>query len=215
MTDAIGRLDFKVLIDARFFSPIIVFFIIDFLGGIGKFIGLTASTNIQDADGNIPNLQKGLFVDGVGTVLASLLGTSSLIAFVESAVGIKAGGRTGLVAIVCGVLMALTIMATPLLQWVPAEAAAGVLIYVGYLLLPGSGETRNRSAHRNFDIVVALVMGLVSFLTFSLDKAMAIGFWCYFIQELRAPEPLTSRRNWLGGIAALLTVTIIWQLFES
>jgi AGZA family xanthine/uracil permease-like MFS transporter len=212
MTQAIGRFDFSVVLNPRFWSPIIVFFIIDFLGGIGKFIGLTANTNIQDAEGNVPNLQRGLYVDGAGTILGSFLGTSSLIAFVESAVGIQAGGRTGLTALVCGVLMALSIVVTPLLRWVPAESAAGVLIFVGYLLLPGVGDTKGQSGATRFDVAVALAMGLLSFLTFSLDKAMALGFWAYFLQDLLARDSGSAARWWLGGIAALLTLTIIWQL---
>lgn len=216
MTEAIGRLDVGVVLDARFWSPIIVFFIIDFLGGIGKFIGLTANTNIQDAEGNIPNLTRGLYVDGGGTVLGSLLGTSSLIAFVESSVGIQAGGRTGLTALVCGLLMALSILATPLLRWTPAESAAGVLLYVGYLLLPGTGDKHSgQTVVTRFDVGVAGAMGILSFLTFSLDKALALGFWAYFIQSWVTPQVLISQRLWLGGIAVVLTGTIIWQMLTT
>jgi AGZA family xanthine/uracil permease-like MFS transporter len=114
---SVGHLNLGVMVDPRLWSPIIVFFVIDFLGGIGKFIGLTANTNIQDSDGNVPHLSRALYVDGAGTVLGSLLGTSSLIAFIESAVGIKAGGRTGLTAVVCGVLMAASMAFAPLMHW--------------------------------------------------------------------------------------------------
>lgn len=77
-----------------------------------------------------------MYVDGVGTAGGALLGTSSIITYVESAVGIGMGGRTGIVAIVCGILMLVSLFFTPLISLVPVEATAGILVYVGYLLLP-------------------------------------------------------------------------------
>ena len=103
MFSAMWRLDiFSVIVDPRCLSAILVFFIVDFYGGIGKFIGLTAATNLQSG-GKVRNIEKALYVDGIGTVFGSTLETSSLIAFVESAVGIAAGGRTGVTAIVCAI----------------------------------------------------------------------------------------------------------------
>ena len=211
MTQAAGRLQLSVLFDPRFWSPILVFFVIDFLGGIGKFIGLTANTNIRNAQGEVPNLSRALYVDGFGTVLGSWLGTSSLIAFIESAVGIEAGGRTGLTAVVCGLLMAAGITLTPLMRWVPAQAIAGVLLFVGYLLLPGVGGGGKRIATGRFDVIVSVLMGVVSFVTFGLDKALAIGFWFYFFRSLTDSAASATGRFWLGTIAALLTGTLWWQ----
>jgi adenine/guanine/hypoxanthine permease len=214
MFQAVGALDLSVIFQPNLWSPIMVFFVVDFLGGIGKFIGLTANTNIQDEHGNVPNLQRGLYVDGAGTIAGSLMGTSSLIAFVESAVGIEAGGRTGLTAVVCGFLMAGSLAFAPLLQWVPAEAAAGVLVYVGYLLLPKQPVAAGLPATAVFDISVAAVMGVLSLVTFSLDKAMALGFWAYFIKGL-VTGGKKEEQAWLGGIATVLTFTILWQWWIS
>ncbi len=215
MLQAIGQLHIDVVADPKFWSPILVFFVIDFLGGIGKFIGLTANTNIHDQGGNVPNISRALYVDGGGTILGSLLGTSSLIAFIESAVGIEAGGRTGLTALVCGLLMAASIALAPLMQWVPPQAISGVLLFVGYMLLPGVGGGSTRLKSDRFDVVIALIMGAVSFITFSLDKSLAIGFWFYFFRSLGTKGDSNTRRVWLGSIAGLLTATIIWQMHLS
>jgi AGZA family xanthine/uracil permease-like MFS transporter len=215
MLSAVGKLNLSIALDPRFWSPILVLFVIDFLGGIGKFIGLTANTNIQDAGGNVPHLSRALYVDGAGTVLGSLLGTSSLIAFIESAVGIKAGGRTGLTAVVCGLLMAASIALAPVMQWIPAQAIAGVLLFVGYLLLPGVGGGRVSASSGPFDIGVAVVMGGVAFFTLGLDKALALGFWAYFAKSFTDPSARPRDRFWLGLIAAVLTGTIVWQLFTA
>jgi AGZA family xanthine/uracil permease-like MFS transporter len=208
--EAVGQLELSLLWHPMFWSPILVFFILDFMEGIGVIVGLTSKTTIQDKDGNIPNFGRGLYVDGGGTVLGSLLGTSSLIIFVESAVGIKAGGRTGLTAIICGLLMAASIMFAPIITLVPAEAAAGVLLYVGYLLLPVNVLSAGNDEYDRFDIICSLVMGSIIVFSFSLDKAMAVGFWAYFLRSVWRREA-QSGAYWLGVIAVILTFSIVWQ----
>lgn len=207
-----GKLDFSIFFHSNFWLPVIVFFVLDFFEGIGGFIGMTANTTIQDKDGNIPHMKQGLWVDGFGTIGGSIMGTSSLIIFVESAVGIKAGGRTGLTAVVCAALMLLSAIASyyfaSVLNWFPAQAVAGILVYVGYLLLSSSVESRKKDGLSSFDYGVTLVMGLISLLTFSLDKSLAFGFAAYFVQSLihtRGSKPAW----WLGGIAAAMIAAIV------
>ena len=208
---ALAKLDFSVLANSQFWLPVIVFFVLDFFEGIGEFIGLTSNTTIQDKDGNVPHMKQGLWIDGLGTIGGSLLGTSSLIIFAESAIGIKAGGRTGLTAVVCSLLMMVGAAAgfyfLPILTLVPAEAAAGVLIYAGYLILSSSVESKNAAKLSGFDIGVAAIMGLISFATFSLDKSLVFGFWAYFALSLVRKKPT----YWLGVIAAALTTAIVFS----
>ena len=209
-----AQLDFSVLFHSQFWLPVIVFFVLDFFEGIGEFIGMTSNTTIQDKDGNVPHIKQGLWVDGMGTIGGSIFGTSSLIIFVESAVGIKAGGRTGLTAVVCSLLMMLGVGASfyfaPVLTLVPAEAAAGVLVYVGYLILSSALGFSQKSSISYFDIAVALVMGGISFATFSLDKSLAFGLWAYFALSL---VPAQNRKPswWLAGIAGVLTAAIAFS----
>lgn len=201
-----AKLDFSVFFHSSFWVPVIVFFVLNFFEGIGEFIGLTANTSIQDKDGNVPNMKQALWIDGLGTMGAAVFGTSSLIVFVESAVGIKAGGRTGLTAVVCSLLMILCVFAgfycSDVLAFFPAQAVSGVLVYVGYLIFSGSVDGKNGAA---FDHAVALLMSLISFLTFSLDKPLAFGMWAYFCLSIARKKPSW----WLGGIAAALTAAIL------
>ncbi|MCG8619000.1 MAG: NCS2 family permease, partial [Desulfobacterales bacterium] len=168
MLGAIGEFDlFAIFKDYKLLPVFMVLFLIDFYGSIGKFIGLTASTNLSDEKEGMINIGKALYVDGIGTVGGAFLGTTSIITYVESAIGIHAGGRTGLVAVVCGILMLASILLTPLVGLVPVVATSGVLIYVGYLLLP----IKNWKQHGFgvFDLIVAVAMSSISFATFSLD----------------------------------------------
>ena len=218
MLDAFAQLDWLVIFkDIRVLPVLVVFFVIDYYGSIGKFIGLTKSTNLVDKDGNLPNMVKALYVDGGGTIGGALLGTSSLITYVESAVGIAAGGRTGIVAIVCGILMLCSIVFTPLIGLIPVEATSGVLLYVAWLLLPFnqpptlSGETAFASWKRQLDkidFVTALFMATLSLVTFSLDKAMLAGFLIYTLKSLF----YKGHHNWyLTASTILLIISVASQ----
>jgi AGZA family xanthine/uracil permease-like MFS transporter len=172
---------------------LLVFFLIDFYGGIGKFIGLTASTNLVDKEGNLARIDKAMYVDGFGTTLSGLVGTSSVITYVESAVGISMGGRTGIVAIVCGLLMLCSLAFTPLVGLVPVEATAGVLVYVGGLLIV---NTYKEKLLRNQDFIVMAVMILITCITFNLGEAMAFGFFAYSIIHIRSVVSGKMKPNW-------------------
>ena len=208
------QMDFSIMLQSHFWVPVIVFFVLDFFEGIGGFIGMTANTTIQDKDGNVPNMKEGLWVDGVGTIGGAMFGTSSLIIFVESAVGIKAGGRTGLTAVVCALLMLVGVAASfffaPVLSLVPAQAAAGVLVYVGYLILSGLVQSRKLENVTSFDLVITTIMGIIAFTTFSLDKSLAFGLWAYFVQSL-IPGRGEKPAYWLGIIAAALTTAVAFS----
>ena len=212
---AVGELDFSIFSGVAFLVPVLVFFVLDFFEGVGEFIGLTAHTSIQDPKGNVPHMEKGLYVDGIATTAGSLLGTSSLIIFVESAVGIKAGGRTGLTALTCAGLMAIVAVLgfffSSVLLLVPAAAASGVLVYVGFLLLQSSVAGIRDAGLTAFDLVVSLIMGTAALLTFSLDIPLAFGFWAYFLARMIHPVGGRLPALWLGIIALLLTYVSLYE----
>ena len=215
---AVGQLDFTILAGTSFIVPMLIFFILDFFEGVGEFIGLTTHTSIQDPEGNVPNLERGLYVDGVATAAGSLLGTSSLIIFVESAVGIKAGGRTGLTAVTCAVLMGIVAgigyFFSSALTLIPAAAAAGVLVFVGIVLVTSSVAGMRDGHLGSFDVAVSAAMAILSFATFSMDKPLAFGFAAYFLQALTLPAAQRNSRLWLGAIALLLLFVILFEFIE-
>jgi AGZA family xanthine/uracil permease-like MFS transporter len=182
MFSGIGLLDWWPFSHGATWTVFLVLFLIDFYGSIGKFIGLTAATNLRSREQGVIGLEKAMYVDGIGTMGGALLGTTSVITYVESAIGIHAGGRTGIVAITCGVLMLASLVFTPLVSLVPVVATSGVLVYVGYALFPRDAWLSGEFG--TFDVVVGVLMAIVSFVTFSLDKAMLLGFGAYAVQPL-------------------------------
>jgi AGZA family xanthine/uracil permease-like MFS transporter len=214
ITSEIGQLHIlSVLTNPHFFPVTLTFLIINFFGDVGKFLGLTAAAKTIQVRGKVPNMEKALYTDACGTVLGSLLGTSNLITYVESAVGIATGGRTGITAIVCGILMLASLPFTqPLVGFVPVEATAGVLVYVGWLLLPVEQYRENPGQFGNFDLAVAVAMGVISFVLFDLNIAMLVGFFFYTIREMFKHK----RANvWLIATTLALAVAVALQHLVS
>src|SRR3989344_1770699 len=170
--------DLGIIFNPKIWAVIIVLFILDFYGPIAKFIGLTRNTNIVDSGGNLPRMKEGLAVDGAGTIIGAATGTSNLITYVESAVGIGEGGRTGLVAVVIAILMSLFLFLVPLINLVPVVATTGALLFVGLTLLPKRSELKT---YTWIDIVAVALMVLTTIATFGLDKAMFAGFAAFLV----------------------------------
>ncbi|MCI0552502.1 MAG: hypothetical protein L0287_16250, partial [Anaerolineae bacterium] len=197
--------DWRIIVNPKIWSVILVLFILDFYGSIAKFIGLTRNTSIIDANGDLPHLKEGLIVDGLGTVIGATTGTSNLITFVESAVGIGEGGRTGLVAIVVAVLIASFLLLIPLINLIPVVATTGALLFVGFTLLP------NRDALKEYswvDMIAVALMVIVTIWTFGLAQAMFAGFAAFVV--LFAVQGQWDKLNpYLVGSTVLLLLSII------
>src|SRR3989344_2439610 len=199
MFSALFALDWSIILDPKIWSVILVLFILDFYGSIAKFIGLTRNTSIVDKNGNLPRLKEGLIVDGGGTVIGALTGTSNLITYVESAVGIGEGGRTGLVAVVVAILMSLFLLLIPLINLVPVVATTGALFFIGLMLLPKKQDLKSYS---RTDIIAVLIMIVTTFWTFGLDKAMFAGFATFLVLFI-------IRGKWREVNAYLVASTIL------
>lgn len=198
-------LDFNVILNPKIWSVVLILFILDFYGSIAKFIGLTRNTSIMKPDGTMPQMQEALTVDGLGTILGAGLGTSNLITYVESAVGIGEGARTGLSAVVCAALMASFLILTPLVNLVPVVATTGALFFVGLMLMPKPADLKT---YHWTDIVSVFVMIAVTIWTFGLDKAMFAGF-ATFICGLAISGRFKQINVYLVISTALLLTSLI------
>ena len=180
MLVGIGALDLGVIVDPRMLSVILILFLIDFYGSIAKFVGLSLNTSLV-VNGQLPQLKNALLIDGAATVFGSTIGTSSIIVYVESAVGIGAGGRTGLTAVTCGILMLGCFALSHVLGVVPIVATTGALAFVGIKLFPSLRELRTFSA---VDNIALILMPLAVIGTFAIDRAMLVGFSVYALNDL-------------------------------
>ena len=198
------KFDWNVLTGGAI-GAIFVLLIIDFYGSVAKFVGLTTNTPIEIQK----NAGKALWVDGAATVAGAGLGTTSVTTFVESAVGIGIGGRTGLTAIVCALLMGATLFMAPFLKFIPVAATAPALLYVGYKLIPGK---RILQDYNILEWLVMLGVTLIIVFFFSLDRAMLLTFAVYFLADFVK----TKRINWLLlGSVILLAIAFALSLLQA
>ena len=116
---------------------IITFCLIDMFDTIGTLVGTASRAGMVDEKGNMPQMKQALLSDAIGTVAGSVTGTSTVTTFVESASGVEAGGRTGLTALVTGILFLACIFIAPIAALIPAAATSAALIYVGILMISG------------------------------------------------------------------------------
>jgi AGZA family xanthine/uracil permease-like MFS transporter len=177
---AVGELELGGILDTQVVAVIIILFVLEFYGSVAKFIALSSRTSIT-SHGELPRLQEALMIDGAASAAGGVLGTSSVTAYVESSVGINIGGRTGMTAVMCAILMLACLPLAWLLRLTPAVATAGGLVYVGFALLPKLSDLRSYSWVDGLSIVV--MQALVVW-TFALDKALFGAFLVYSIGEL-------------------------------
>jgi AGZA family xanthine/uracil permease-like MFS transporter len=129
------QFDFSAVLSFKFFTVFFTFLFVDIFDTVGTLVGVTTQAGLIDKDGNIPRVKQALLADAVGTVAGAALGTSTVTSYVESTAGVAAGGRTGLTALVTGILFFLALLLSPLFLLIPGAATAPALIFVGYLML--------------------------------------------------------------------------------
>lgn len=113
---------------------VFTFLFVDLFDTVGCLVGVASKGNMLDENGKLPKAKQALFADAIATTTGSLLGTSTVTAYVESASGIGEGGRTGLTAITTGLLFLLSLFFAPIFTAIPAQATAPVLILVGVMM---------------------------------------------------------------------------------
>ncbi|GHU64178.1 xanthine/uracil permease [Spirochaetia bacterium] len=129
------QFDFNQIISFQFFTVFFTFFFVDIFDTVGTLVGVTTQAGLINEDGDIPRVKQALLADAVGTMAGAALGTSTVTSYVESTAGVAAGGRTGLTALVTGILFFVALLLSPLFLLIPGAATAPALIFVGFLMM--------------------------------------------------------------------------------
>ena len=176
VTPVLMKLDILGALDVAMISVIVSFLFVNLFDTAGTLFGVATRANLVTETGHIKDLDKALKVDSSSSVFGSFLGCAPVTSYVESSAGIEAGGRTGITAVVVGVLFLLATFLSPLAAAVPAYATAGALIYVAILMLSGM-ERLNWDDQS--ELLPALIMIVMIPLTFSIANGIALGFLAY------------------------------------
>ena len=176
VTPVFLELDIFGALDIAMISVIVSFLFVNLFDTAGTLFGVASRANFLNETGNIRNMDKALKADSSSSIFGSFFGCAPVTSYVESSAGIETGGRTGLTAVVIGILFLLATFLSPFAAAVPAYATSGALIYVAILMLSGM-EKLNWDDQS--ELLPALVMVVMIPLTFSIANGIALGFLAY------------------------------------
>jgi len=183
-----------------------VFLFVDLFDNLGTLVAVTRRAGLIAPDGTIPNLKRMLITDSIATMIGALAGTSTVTSYVESAAGVEAGGRTGLTAIVTGLLFLAAMFVAPYAQLVPLAATAPALIMVGALMMSPLSEVAWDDPEAAIPAFLTVVMIP---LTFSIANGLAFGITAHALLKLLRGK--ITRTDWLLLVlAALFVVRFAW-----
>ena len=201
----LGKLQFSGLLTVKAFPVILTMFVMIFVDTMGTLIGLSMKAGLLDRNGNLPEIEKPMLCDSLSTMAGAVLGTATSGAYIESAAGIEAGGRTGLASVVTAFLFLAALFFAPLFTVVPPYAYGPALIIVGMLML---SPMRHLEFHDLTEVMpVFTIIVLMSF-TYNIGIGMTAGFVVHpLIKTLAGRWREVPAGLWvLGGMSLLFFV---------
>jgi len=199
LTQTAFKLNIMGAVNKGLLEIIFVFFFVDLFDNLGTLVAVTKRAGLIAPDHSIPRLNRILFADATATVFGSLVGTSTVTSYVESTAGVAAGGRSGVTAIVTGLLFLGAIAAAPFIGIVPPAATAPALILVGSLMLASITEIH---WHEPLVAVPAFLTLILIPFTYSIANGLGFGIIAWAILHLFAGK--ARRQDWLLYLLAAL-----------
>jgi AGZA family xanthine/uracil permease-like MFS transporter len=195
------------------FEIIFVFLFVDLFDNIGTLVAVSERAHLLTPDHRIPRLNRIFFADATATIVGSLAGTSTVTSYIESAAGVSAGGRTGVTAIVAGILFLLALFIAPIIGAIPSFATSPALILVGGLMFTGLGKIEWT------DPVIAIPAFLTVVtipLTWSIATGLSFGLTSYAaLQIISGRTPASFKRDWMLYVLAVLCLLRFFYLTHA
>ena len=201
-----GKLDVGGALRLGFLEIIFVFLFIDMFDNIGTLVAVGKRAGLFDHAHRIPRVNRILFSDATATVVGALSGTSTVVSYIESAAGVAAGGRTGVTAIVTGLLFGVALFVAPAVGAIPAAATAPALIVVGSLMMSSVAEI----AWDDPEVAIPAFLTIMTIpLTYSIANGLAFGFTAFTL--LKVLRGKFRQVNWfVYALTALFIVRFIY-----
>ena len=181
LTPTFLQLDLRGALDIGIATVVFVFLFVDLFDNTGTLVGVAHRAGLLDEHGRLPRIGRVFIADSLAAMGGALLGTSTVTSYIESAAGVKAGGRTGLVGVTVAALFLLTLFFVPLAGSIPAYATAPALLFVACLMARGLAELDWEDVT---EYAPAVVTALTMPLTFSIANGIAFGFVTYAAVKL-------------------------------
>ncbi len=201
------QLDISGAMEVGVLTIVFAFLFVDLFDTAGTLIGVAHQGGMLDKDGRLPRIGRALLADSSASVAGAALGTSTTTSYIESALGIQAGGRTGLTAVTVALLFIAALFFAPLAATVPGFATAPALLYVACMMARGLAEINWEDTTEG---VPAVITALAMPLTFSIATGIGMGFISYVTIKILAgrPQELSPASALLAGMFVLKFILV-------
>jgi adenine/guanine/hypoxanthine permease len=174
---------------------------VDMFDTVGTLVGVSDKAGMLDKEGRVPRVKQALFADAIGTTVGSILGTSTVTTYVESASGVAEGGKTGLTALTVAGMFLVALFFAPVFTMVPAAATAPALVLVGFFMMSPILKI-------NFDNITEAIPAFLTIimmpLTYSIAEGIVFGMLSYVLLKL-----LSGKAKDLTLVMIILAVLFI------
>ncbi|MGL5489004.1 MAG: NCS2 family permease, partial [Shewanella sp.] len=170
------QMDLSQVFEVTMLSVVFAFLFVDLFDTSGTLVAVAQRGGFLDENNRLPRLNRALTADSLATIAGAALGTSTTTSYIESTAGVSAGGRTGLTAVVVGLLFILALFVSPLAGMIPAYATAGTLFYVAILMMSGLVHVEWEDLTEAAPVVIVCILMP---LTFSIATGIALGIISY------------------------------------
>jgi AGZA family xanthine/uracil permease-like MFS transporter len=207
ITSTAFQLDVRGALHRGLLEIVFVFLFVDLFDNVGTLVAVGKKAGLFDEAHKIPRVNRILISDAVATMTGAMAGTSTVVSYIESSAGVAAGGRSGVTAMVTGLLFLVALFVAPLAGGIPEAATAPALIVVGSMMMTTAAEIE--WADPGVAIPAFLTMIAIP-LTFSIANGLAFGFIAYtFLQVLRGRF---RKVNWTMYVLTALFMVRFWYL---
>ncbi|MFM1852355.1 MAG: putative permease YicO, partial [Verrucomicrobiota bacterium] len=190
-------------------TVVLTLLLIALFDNVGTLIGVTQRAGLLDADGHLPGAGRALVADSLGVIASSLFGTSNVVSYIESASGVEAGGRTGLVGVTVAGLFVVALFFTPMIQAIPAVATAPALVVVGIFMFQSVAQLKLDDLR---DAAPAFIIILATPLTFSIAEGIGLGLVAFALIQFTTGR--ARQTSWLVyTLAAIFAVHLFREPF--
>ncbi|WP_010664261.1 NCS2 family permease [Marinilabilia salmonicolor] len=199
------KFEFSSVFTIDMLIVLFTFLFVDMFDTVGTLIGVSSKANMIKKDGSLPRAKQALFADAIGTTVGSMLGTSTVTTYVESASGVAEGGRTGLTSLSTAGMFLLALFLSPIFLMVPAAATAPALILVGSFMLTPVLKI-------NFDDYTESIPAFLTIIMMPLAYSIAEGI-VFGMLSFVALKLLSGKTKELSWIMYVLTVLFLLKFF--
>ena len=193
---------FDGLLSFRTVMVVVSLLLVNIFDTVGTLVGLSYKTNIVKPDGTIPHVNEAMMSDALGTTIGSLLGTSTITTYVESASGIAEGGRSGMTSFAVGLLFLISLFLSPVFMLIPGAATSGALVMVGVLMLDNVKRMDLSTIDESFPAFITMITMV---LCYSIADGICLGILSYVAMKLCV-------RKWQDLNVTLLVLSAVFIL---